>query len=501
MADGGFAHFAGQTKRALKHRFSSPFAYVPVDAEQRRHDAEFHLATTHPEDSCTQGVTPAQLRLLKKTGVVLGVIGMLMPDILVMLVTWLAFGVFAALVLFRVLLVVAGALHRPHLSDMSIRPIDRKEKTIWPVYTVMAAVYREPRAVEQLVAALKGLDYPKRQLDIQILIEESDTETYDALCALRLKPHFRIVPVPAGSIQTKPRALNYGLSLARGQYVCIYDAEDQMHAGQLKAAVRAFQGAGGEGLACVQAPLVPHNGRESWIARQFELEYLAHFGLIVPGLTALSLPVMLGGTSNHFRRDVLEKVGGWDPFNVTEDADLGLRLSRAGYRIGMIAPPTYEEAPVARKQWVGQRSRWIKGFIQSLGVFTRNPGRAIREMGALKWAAAMCLLGGSVLSAVMHGPLAIWLLVSAALPGVSVPASSVTLLLAGFGVHLVSSVLSWPDVKVSRIAGALTAPVYWPLQMFAAYKAIKELRTNPYFWDKTEHGVTEKELCRSKLRG
>lgn len=497
MADGGFAGDSGRSMRGFARRFQGPFVCIPPDADKRRHRAEFSLLEADPDASCTRGVTKTQRRVLRKAGVVLGVFGVVAPGLLISALYWAGFGIFATLIAYRAVLILAGALSRPAL--MLSGP--SKAKTIWPVYTVLVAVYREPLAVKQLVAALKGLDYPKRQLDIQILIEDSDEETLDALNALKLKSHFRIVPVPEGSVQTKPRALNYGLSLAKGQYVCIYDAEDQMHTGQLKAAVRAFQRAGQEKLACVQAPLVPHNGGESWIARQFELEYLVHFGLVVPGLAALRLPVMLGGTSNHFRRSILEEVGGWDPFNVTEDADLGLRLSAAGYRIGMIAPPTFEEAPVGRKQWVGQRSRWIKGFIQTLGVFTRRPGRAIRQMGVLRWCAAMCLLGGSVLSAVVHGPLAIWLIVSAVLTGNAVPGASVMLLVTGFGVHLLASVLSWPDLKFSRVFGALTAPLYWPLQTFAALKAIRELRTNPYFWDKTEHGVTEKELCRSKLRG
>ena len=499
MADGAFSvfdrasvfgGFAEDERRRL---------FLPDDAWERRIFAETHLRDTRASASCTLGITSAQKAVARKTGAVLGVLGMWSPGLLLQLISVTLLVLFSLLIIHRSILILAGAVSR-----MS-RPMDddrsgTRGKTIWPVYTVLVAVYREPRAVPGLVAALKGLDYPKRQLDIQILIEEEDEETLNALLALKLKPHFRIVPVPKGNVQTKPRALNYGLSLALGQYVAIYDAEDQMHAGQLKAAVRAFQSGGDASLCCVQAPLIPHNGRESWIARQFQLEYLTHFGLIVPGLTACRAPVMLGGTSNHFRRDILEQVGGWDPCNVTEDADLGLRLSAAGYRIGVISPPTYEEAPVRCRQWIGQRSRWVKGFIQTLGVFTRNPKKMIRQMGMLRWMSAMALLSGAVFSALAHGPLAIWLLVCALAPGLGVPDAALCLLATGFGLHIVGSVFSWERISFAYVFGALTAPFYWPLQTIAAIKAIHELIKRPYFWDKTEHGLTRRELCRSRLR-
>lgn len=497
MADGTF-FVSEQIKARGNGPSRSRYLCLPEDASIRRQDAENRLIRDNPSASCTLGVTQAQKQFARQIFALTGLGLLVAPGCGVLALSWSLFALFALLILHRGIVLWSGIASK-YLKD-DVGHSGSGTKAIWPVYTVLVPVYREPKAVEGLVAALKGLDYPRRQLDIQILIEEADKETLDALLALKLKPQFRIVPVPKGSVQTKPRALNYGLSLARGQYVAIYDAEDQMHAGQLKAAVRAFQASDGKRLACVQAPLIPHNGAESWVARQFELEYLIHFGLIVPGLAGLDVPVMLGGTSNHFRRDVLEKVGGWDPYNVTEDADLGLRLSAAGYRIGVISPPTYEEAPVARRQWIGQRSRWVKGFMQTLGVFTRHPEHMIAEMGMLRWNSAMLLLGGSVFSALMHGPLALWLLACGLLPGLTPPAEAVWLLATGFSLHLLASLCSWKRISPAYVFGALTAPFYWPMQTLAAIKAIRELMKNPYFWDKTEHGLTAKTLCRSRLR-
>jgi cellulose synthase/poly-beta-1,6-N-acetylglucosamine synthase-like glycosyltransferase len=198
---------------------------------------------------------------------------------------------------------------------------------------------------------------------------------------------------------------------------------------------------------------------------------------------------------------VLEEVGGWDPYNVTEDADLGLRLARAGYRVGLISSPTFEEAPVRVRQWVHQRSRWIKGFIQTLGVFLREPCKGISEIGLIRWCSAVCLLGGAVLSSVVHGLLVIWLLMLALVPGWTLPGEAVVLLLSGFSVHILVSFLSMGQITFARLCGVMTAPLYWPLQTLAALKAIRELFTAPYFWDKTEHGVTRHQFDGSRLQG
>ena len=502
MADGWSSGPRGVAGRGCAGE-ADPRVVVPDDAETLRLHAESHLRRTCPDWSCTLGVVPAQIRLARQATTLLGLGLLIFPGLVLICLFWLAFVVFLALIGQRVLLLITGRFYaRPSGEPMGDeRP--RRSRQIWPVYTVLVPVYREPQAVEKLVAALKGIDYPKRQLDIQILIEEEDEETLQALLNIRMRPHFRIVPVPKGSVQTKPRALNYGLALARGQYVCIYDAEDQMHATQIKAAVRAFQRDRAQQsdarLACVQAPLVPHNRGDGWIAGQFSLEYAVHFGLVVPGLTALNLPVMLGGTSNHFDRAILEKVCGWDPYNVTEDADLGLRFAAAGYRVGSIAPPTFEEAPVRSRQWVGQRSRWIKGFIQTLGVATRHPAAMVRSMGFVRYLSALGMLGGSVLSALLHGPLGLILLAYLLIPGLTPPGEAVFLALTGFLVHMVASLLVMRNWGLSGLFAMVTAPLYWPLQTLAAVKAVLELFRNPYFWDKTEHGVSDKQLERGAL--
>ena len=476
--------------------------YDAAYLEWLRFGAENDLLEANPEASCKTGVTAAQMTLVKQVAAVLGVGVLLAPMGLFSAVSALAFCAFCLLIIYRCVLLCAGFAAR---TASPLSGDSAKRRFIWPRYSVLVPVFREPEAIGPLIAALKGLDYPKRQLEILILLEESDTETLAAIEQLKLRPYFKVLVVPEGEVQTKPRALNFGLKLATGQMIAVYDAEDAMHSTQLKDAVRAFQYAreetGRKPLACVQAPLIPHNSGESWIAAQFTREYRVHFGLIVPGLSALRLPVMLGGTSNHFDRAALETVGGWDPYNVTEDADLGLRFAAAGYRVGHISPPTFEEAPIGLRQWIGQRSRWVKGFIQTAGVFFRaSPASRIRVMGRKNYVSAVLLLSGSVLSAVFHGPFALWLVAQAVLPGLTPPSEAIILCLTGFSVHILSVVMSGALASAGAIRALITAPLYWPLQTVAAGKAIYELIVRPFYWDKTQHGVSVKSLSRKQLR-
>lgn len=236
-----------------------------------------------------------------------------------------------------------------------------------PVYTVLIPLYDEAHMVPELVRAMNRLDWPRDRLDIKFLIEARDRATARALRRQKLRAPFEVVVVPDAAPRTKPKALAFALPLARGELVTVYDAEDRPDPGQLIEAHAAFA-AGGERLACVQAPLLIDNGETNGLAGLFAMEYAILFDALLPFLAALDLPLPLGGTSNHFRRSALEAVGGWDPYNVTEDADLGIRLARFGYRARTIRRPTYEEAPLTTRLWLNQRTRWLKGWMR-LGVY------------------------------------------------------------------------------------------------------------------------------------
>ncbi len=364
-----------------------------------------------------------------------------------------------------------------------------------PVVTILAPVFRETAILDQLMQALVAIDYPPRLLDIKIVLEADDRETIKAARELAFDSRFELVLVPHGTPRTKPRALNYALQFARGDIITIYDAEDVPHPAQLRAAAGAFAAAD-ERLGCVQAPLNWYNRQHNALTRQFAMEYAVHFQAILPLLARLGLAIPLGGTSNHLRRSALERAGGWDAYNVTEDADLGFRLARLGYRSDMIAPPTLEEAPETIARWTKQRSRWLKGYLQTLAVQLRQPSR----LPARAAIGLYLTLGAAILSAVFHIPAvtACFLIAAAGVSGT--PGAALGLLASGYAANMICAVVAMRRAGFStRGIDLLRLPFYWPLQTVAAAIALVELNHRPFFWAKTEHGFTRaaESPCRS----
>ena len=384
-------------------------------------------------------------------------------------------------------------------------PPEREESTAfdgpYPVYTVLVALYREAEVVPQLIAALRQLDWPKARLDIKLVCEASDPETLAALSGQDLPPFMEVVRVPHSAPKTKPKALNYALSGARGAFITIYDAEDRPHPGQLKEAYAKFCSSGPE-IACLQAPLEITNGRKSWLSGLFAADYAVHFRRILPFLSANGLPVPLGGTSNHFRREALEKCGAWDPYNVTEDADLGLRLRRLGYTIGTITLPTAEDAPTTPGVWLRQRTRWFKGWLQTFLVSMRNPARLYRELGVLGLLGYLLNTCGMLVSALFHPLLFPSLAILAwrlSMPDAK-PFTRVELvlilwdyanLLLSYAYFAVAGIFAVRTGKLKLALGQiLMIPAYWLMLSIAAWLAVIELYRKPHFWAKTPHGAS-----------
>ena len=302
---------------------------------------------------------------------------------------------------------LAAAVAQPPAPTSPPLPHDRL-----PVYTVICALYREAASAGELLAALARLDYPREKLDIVIALEADDHDTRAAIEKRIGCLPVTLVTVPASGPRTKPKALNAALPFARGSFTVIYDAEDRPEPDQLRRALQAF-GAGGDRLACVQAKLCIDNTGDGWLARMFTAEYAGQFDVFLPGLAAMRLPLPLGGSSNHFRTATLRAIGGWDAYNVTEDADLGIRLSRFGYRTAVINSTTYEEAPARLGAWLRQRTRWFKGWMQTWAVHMRTPWRLARELGLGGFLAFQLIVGGNALAALVHPLFLATLLVAA----------------------------------------------------------------------------------------
>lgn len=365
-----------------------------------------------------------------------------------------------------------------------------------PVYTVLVALYREKEIVAQLVKALSQLNWPRSRLDIKLVCEVGDRETIDVLSAQDLPPHFEIVEVPDRAPRTKPKALNYALSGARGDYLVIYDAEDRPHPDQLREAYGRFREAPPE-LVCLQAPLIIANAPESWLSALFALEYSGLFRRLLPYLGRRQQPMPLGGTSNHFRTAVLREVGGWDPYNVTEDADLGMRLYRLGYRADTLTRHTFEDAPTERSIWLGQRSRWFKGWMQTWLVLMRRPIDLTRELGLSGTLMFHVLVTSMLVSALGHPLILFFIAMTVWNIAFAAHASAFEMfmfLLDWFNVIFAYTVfvrLGWNAMgRNERARVGLQwryVPLYWMLMSVAAWRAAIELYRKPFFWNKTPH--------------
>ncbi|MCI4643702.1 MAG: glycosyltransferase [Hyphomonadaceae bacterium] len=407
------------------------------------------------------------------------------PQLVVIVAYISGFCVFAALVAWRIWLLLVATT--PGFARPA-RMADLPEMEL-PVYTILVPMFREAPAVAGLAEAMACLDWPAERIDLILLTETGDIETEAAIERTRWPKNTRHLILPPGAPQTKPRALNYGLQYARGTLACIYDAEDRPHPGQLKAAYAAFA-RGGEKLACAQAPLAAYNHRQTWLATHWAMEYAVQFGLLLPALARLRLPILLGGTSNHFRMAVLRQLNGWDAWNVTEDADLGVRLARRGYRSTVIVPPTWEEAPETLAIWTGQRSRWLKGFWQTWVVMMRHPRLCLREIGWPGFLALQIMLAGTCPAALVHGPLIVGLGVAWLAGWTELGGAGLWLMLLGYFVNALAMLITPGPRGMRRWSAAITLPFYWPIQTFAAVRALYGWLRAPHFWAKTPHGLT-----------
>ncbi len=247
------------------------------------------------------------------------------------------------------------------------------------------------------------------------------------------------------------------------------------------------------------------------LTRQFTIEYAILFGLLLPTLANHHLPLPLGGTSNHFRVDVLREVGAWDPFNVTEDADLGLRLARAGYETATLAARTYEEANGQPVNWLNQRTRWLKGFLATWLVHMRRPVRLLEDLGPSGFWAAQALTIGIFGSALLHPIcMAVTLALFILQPGLPAGASyfiitltglNLLVLVSGYGVAIIAGRRALYQLGITGwIFPLATMPIYWLLMSVAAWAALWQFIVAPFHWNKTEHGLSSFQRRRRKPR-
>jgi len=441
---------------------------------------------------------------------------------LLFVTSWIAL-LYVVVVLFKLAAVFLSLRHK----SREYSPVDEL-----PIYTILVPLYREPNIAKTIIKQIGLLDYPPDKLDVKLLLESDDDETNAVVAGLDLPAYMEVIHPPEDGPRTKPKACNYGLERAKGEFVVIYDAEDRPEPDQLRKAVAMFA-AMPEEVVCLQARLNFFNKDQNWLTKFFTVEYTLWFDLYLPGLQQLRSPIPLGGTSNHFRTAVLREIGGWDPFNVTEDCDLGIRLYVARRQTRMLDSTTWEEANSRFWNWIRQRSRWVKGYLQTYLVHMRHPIRFLRTMGAWGGLGFLFAVGGHSLLLVLN--LVVWtvLAVYLCLLGLDVLVDLKPLwevmtgdrwmarrswkLLHAFGEEsLGHSILSLVIFSFSALLffsnfvfvglgfvavlrrkfkglflSALLFPLYWVLVSLGALKGAVQLITNPHYWEKTDHGLAE----------
>jgi cellulose synthase/poly-beta-1,6-N-acetylglucosamine synthase-like glycosyltransferase len=368
-----------------------------------------------------------------------------------------------------------------------------------PFYTIMIPAYREASVMGKLIDNIARFDYPVDRLEVLLLVEQDDEETLAVLRDIEPGPAFKLVVVPPGEPRTKPKALNFGLTMARGEVIAIYDVEDTPDILQLRRAAVALARFGPE-VACIQAKLSYGNASQNFITRSFTIEYTMWYSFFLPGLSSLHAPIPLGGTSNHFRRTALRALGGWDPYNVTEDCDLGIRMFREGYDVKVLDSVTLEEANSDFVNWVKQRSRWYKGYLQTFLIHLRSPVEVTREIHWKGVGHLSAFVGGTPILAVVN-PIfwtltIVWFVAHPAflLAIFPAPVYYVGLALWVFGNFLLwyLTVLTARHIdQEGLVVAAMLVPVYWIMMSIAATKAAWQLVVTPSFWEKTTHGLSQ----------
>ena len=405
---------------------------------------------------------------------------------------------FLIAILFKLFLALVGSrfeLHQAVTRD-ELKEVVNSEL---PIYTILLPVYKEDKLIKKLIWNLQSLDYPREKLDIKLLIEEDDDKTLNAVRNLDFPAIFEVIVVPYHMPKTKPKACNYGLHFAHGKYLTIYDAEDIPDTDQLKKVVTMFNKLPSNYI-CIQSALNYYNRNENFLTRMFTLEYSYWFDYMLPGLDTLDIPIPLGGTSNHFKLQNLVELGAWDPFNVTEDADLGVRAYAKGYKIAIVNSTTYEEANNEPFNWIRQRSRWIKGYMQTYLVHMRNPVALWKKVGWKGFLGFNFFIGATPLTFLVYpfllGIFICYLVfdlsnIRTLFPDWVLFMSIFNLMVGNILMIYINMIAVFKRRFYELILFSIANPVYWLMHSIAAFKGLYQLIVKPFYWEKTNHGLSK----------
>lgn len=510
------AELEGFCKRRVEQVLASSYEFFSCFEKayktRESHESVFGLYETQPDNSAIVTFTSSQIVILLAFVLLLGVAGFVFNREKTLLILMIVFQTIYLLMAVGKFYIVMRGTQKGGQIRFKKKDLEAIDEHELPVYTILIPVYKEKEVIHHLLSRIEAMDYPKYKLDVRILLEEDDTETIQAVKEMNLPPYFIPVIVPYSQPKTKPKACNYGLIGSKGELVVIYDAEDRPEPDQLKKAYLAFKRLPPE-YVCVQAKLNYFNSKENWLTKLFTQEYSMWFELLLVGIMHVNIPIPLGGTSNHFKTSFLKIVGGWDPFNVTEDADLGIRLYKHNCRTAVIDSRTWEEANCKVHNWIRQRSRWIKGYMQTFLVHMRHPVKFTRQIGLKGLAGYFAMIFGTPFLPLINPffwlLLLVWIIfqppwVESLFPGALYYVAVSQLIVGNFMfvyMNMVGTYFVIRDCALKKhqpfsygmIRYALLTPLYWVLMSVAAYKALFQLISKPFYWEKTVHGLSSED--------
>lgn len=490
---------------SLRMKGHEPVPFLPEVSRQKGQGFHYksveyvnHTDLPHHQSAFTQLVGKQKLALLIIFS--LAVFGLLLNwhTAIVVLVAILTFLYFADL-LFNFFLIYRSFLKTPEIK-VSRDEIEKAKHYPWPNYTIFCPLYKEWEVVPQFIKAISALDYPKDKLQIMLLLEEDDKESIEKIRELDLPKGFIITVVPHSLPKTKPKAMNYGLKFATGEYIVIYDAEDVPDPLQLKKAILAFEKVS-KRVVCIQAKLNFYNPHQNLLTRVFTAEYSLWFDLVLTGLQSIHAPIPLGGTSNHFKTAILKELKGWDSFNVTEDCDLGMRLVKNGYQTSVIDSITHEEANSNLGNWFNQRTRWIKGYIQSYFVHMRRPQDFLSNLREPHAVTFQLIVGGKIMSMFIN-PI-MWAItvsyfvfrpiigpfIESFYPTPVLYMGLFSLIIGNFLYMYYYMIGCYKREEDAIIKYVIFVPLYWLAMSVAAWRAVYQVIRKPHYWAKTKHGL------------
>lgn len=394
------------------------------------------------------------------------------------------------------IIIIATSVQTP-LPGASDEQLAALSDEALPIYTVLLPLRDESEVADQIIKAMRGIDYPTHKLDFIVTVEKFDHATKEALIKAGMPEHWRIIELPDTNPKTKPKALNCAFLEAKGEYLVIYDAEIIPDKDQLKKALCVF--AANPSMAVLQPHLDHYNTNQNMLTRLFTIEFTFHYDMFLPGLARFSLPVPLSGHSAHFKMTALKECGAWDPYNVAEDCEIGMRLYRRGYRSSVFDSVSYEEAASSIDSWIKQRTRWMKGFIQTTIVHLRYPCLTKREMGGwLNFLVFLLIVPGTVvvnfLNIFMMGLLFAWIFYQPAFiqdlyPLPVLYLANLVAIMGGFLFIYFTMISLYRRGKFALVRWWFFQPLYWALLSYATVRATVQLMTSPHIWEKTEHGT------------